>query len=279
MLGAVLLILIGAADLIRGARAQDARRGLETATIAVVWLLVLVITVLGLGVPAWWVLVPLVLAVGWVWSTSAKADVRRATGILPGVGVLVAVPASMLLSSFLPEPGGFLVAAHAAAPLGIVRAVPLEAIVLGAGVALFLVESANIVVRAALRPAVLEADDVAAAAASAEGATAKTAPAAGSSRLRWWRRPPVVPIAPAVTDLKGGRLIGPLERLLITALTLAGALPIVAGILAAKGIVRFPEISIDGGRGSKAEYFLVGSLVSWAIALAAAALLWVAAQG
>jgi hypothetical protein len=81
-----------------------------------------------------------------------------------------------------------------------------------------------------------------------------------------------------VDDLRGGRLIGPLERLLIVGLTLAGALPIVAGLLAAKGIVRFPEISNDRARGSKAEYFLVGSFVSWALALLGAGSLWLSAQ-
>jgi hypothetical protein len=38
--------------------------------------------------------------------------------------------------------------------------------------------------------------------------------------------------------------------------------------------VRFPEISRDGESGERAEYFLIGSLVSWASALAAALLVW-----
>ncbi len=45
-------------------------------------------------------------------------------------------------------------------------------------------------------------------------------------------------------------------------------------MLAAKGIVRFPEISRDGANGGRAEYFLVGSLVSWVVALGGALLLW-----
>ena len=61
-------------------------------------------------------------------------------------------------------------------------------------------------------------------------------------------------------------MIGPLERLLIVALALVGAEAVIVGLLAAKGIVRFPEISADGRRGSKAEEFLIGSLVSWTIA-------------
>jgi hypothetical protein len=77
-----------------------------------------------------------------------------------------------------------------------------------------------------------------------------------------------------VPDLKGGRLIGPLERFLVFALSLAGAYALVAAFVAAKGIVRFPEISRDRGTGNRAEYFLVGSMVSWVIALGAALLVW-----
>ncbi|HWV49516.1 MAG TPA: hypothetical protein VN035_08675, partial [Microbacterium sp.] len=73
---------------------------------------------------------------------------------------------------------------------------------------------------------------------------------------------------------KGGRLIGPLERVIVFMLTLTAAYPILAAMLAAKGIVRFPEISKDGETGARAEYFLVGSLVSWVIALGAAFLVW-----
>ncbi|MEJ3405006.1 hypothetical protein WDJ51_09690 [Rathayibacter sp. YIM 133350] len=80
-------------------------------------------------------------------------------------------------------------------------------------------------------------------------------------------------VGDAATTLKGGRVIGPLERILITALALAGAEAVIVGLLAAKGIVRFPEISADERRGSKAEEFLVGSLVSWTIAGLAAAYL------
>lgn len=51
-----------------------------------------------------------------------------------------------------------------------------------------------------------------------------------------------------------------------------GAYTVVAALMAAKGIVRFPEISADAGKGSRAEEFLVGSLTSWALAFMAAVL-------
>lgn len=72
--------------------------------------------------------------------------------------------------------------------------------------------------------------------------------------------------------LKGGRVIGPLERIFIMVLAVIGAYHIVAALMAAKGIVRFPEISADAKRddpvqaGTKAEEFLVGSLASWGLA-------------
>lgn len=72
--------------------------------------------------------------------------------------------------------------------------------------------------------------------------------------------------------LKGGRVIGPLERIFIMVLTVVGAYHVVAALMAAKGIVRFPEISAEAKRedattaGTKAEEFLVGSLASWGLA-------------
>lgn len=83
------------------------------------------------------------------------------------------------------------------------------------------------------------------------------------------------------SSLKGGRVIGPLERIFIMVLTVVGAYHVVAALMAAKGIVRFPEISADAKRdpqetaaGTKAEEFLVGSLASWGLAGGAGLLAW-----
>lgn len=65
--------------------------------------------------------------------------------------------------------------------------------------------------------------------------------------------------------LSGGRWIGPLERLLIIVLAGAGAEVAIAAVVAAKGVIRFPEISQDSS-GEKAEEFLIGSLSSWILA-------------
>ncbi len=78
--------------------------------------------------------------------------------------------------------------------------------------------------------------------------------------------------------LKGGRLIGPMERVFILGLGLAGQLTAASVVVAAKGLIRWPELQAvresDAGTGIDAvtEYFLVGSFVSWLVALASLAL-------
>ena len=110
-------------------------------------------------------------------------------------------------------------------------AVPLDRAALALGVLLFLTTAANVVVRQAL---------------DATG-------------------PEVLATEHA---LRGGRLLGPLERWLVFGFAVSGNLGAIAGVVAAKGILRFPEISQDTKDGMRAEYVLVGSFVSWALALA-----------
>lgn len=83
--------------------------------------------------------------------------------------------------------------------------------------------------------------------------------------------------------------IGPLERWLIFGLALAGQPTAAALVISAKSLIRFPELQSKGGhrravdisaesnaRGpvqqidELTEYFLIGSLLSWLIALLAA---------
>ncbi|EJF41937.1 hypothetical protein HMPREF1317_2037 [Schaalia georgiae F0490] len=85
--------------------------------------------------------------------------------------------------------------------------------------------------------------------------------------------------APAARrGLSGGRWIGPLERLLIVLMAASGPEAAIAAIIAAKGVIRFPEVSKDD-TGEKAEEFLIGSLVSWGLAVAAAVFITSIAQG
>lgn len=79
--------------------------------------------------------------------------------------------------------------------------------------------------------------------------------------------------------LKGDRLLGPLERLFILGLGLAGQVTAAGIVIAAKGLIRWPELRShahprsDRGQHSDidtvTEYFLVGSFVSWLVALGA----------
>jgi hypothetical protein len=79
-------------------------------------------------------------------------------------------------------------------------------------------------------------------------------------------------------QLKGGRLLGPMERLLILSLGAGGQVAAAGAVVAAKGIIRFPELSAqksrNGGVGidEVTEYFLVGSFASWLLALGGIAL-------
>ena len=71
-------------------------------------------------------------------------------------------------------------------------------------------------------------------------------------------------------QLKGGRLLGPMERIFILGLGLAGNLTAAAIVIAAKGLLRFPELQSRTEQErihQLTEYFLVGSFASWLFAL------------
>jgi hypothetical protein len=77
------------------------------------------------------------------------------------------------------------------------------------------------------------------------------------------------PAEESETTLKGGRILGPMERTFIFALGVAGELTAASIIVAAKWLLRFPELQRDKGSRVDAltEYFLVGSLTSWLLAV------------
>ena len=92
---------------------------------------------------------------------------------------------------------------------------------------------------------------------------------------------------PATTNekqLKGGRVLGPMERLFIVGLGALGELTAAAIVVAAKGLLRFPELQRaqqqqslpTDGPSDVTEYFLIGSFASWLIALGGAALIYLA---
>lgn len=74
--------------------------------------------------------------------------------------------------------------------------------------------------------------------------------------------------------LLGGRIIGPMERILIFGFAVAGQFTAAALVVSAKSLLRFPEISRSDQRiDALTEYFLVGSMSSWLLALAPVVLL------
>lgn len=109
-----------------------------------------------------------------------------------------------------------------------------------------------------------------------------------------------VPTKEGADRLRSGRVLGPMERLFILGLGLAGNLTAAAVVVGAKGLLRFPELAasestaraaspiiIQRSRGGEpegatvteprpphqgpnpvTEYFLIGSFASWLIALA-----------
>ncbi|MCM3613528.1 hypothetical protein M3672_03645 [Microbacterium enclense] len=201
----------------------------------------LVVVAAGLDAVVAGVLAVAVAAI-WTWVVPEQGPARA--GLWPVALLALAAAACVVVAPGRARPGilGELWASYRPG-----EAVSADVVVLVIGCLVFLLESGNAVVRIALR---------------SEMGTREN------------------PDETVVPTLKGGRLIGPLERILVFALTLAGAYTLIAAVLAAKGIVRFPEISRDGDGGDRAEYFLIGSLVSWVAALAAAFLVsWGIAPG
>jgi hypothetical protein len=239
---ALVLLAVGTADLVR----QFLRPAHRIVGFAVVGV---AIVILGAFAGAWPAAL-LAAAIAAAWILLFPSDAPARLGLWPIV--VVAVTCGVFVAVLGDRPDGGLIgrAWSLPSPFG---ELSIDQTLLAIGTLCFLLESANVVVRAALsaemRPApTLEASD--------DGAATQQS------------------AVPSRQVLKGGRLIGPLERVIVFSLTLAGVYTLLAAVLAAKGIVRFPEISRDGGSGTQAEYFLVGSLVSWVIALAAAFLVW-----
>ncbi|MCL8025968.1 hypothetical protein [Nocardioides bruguierae] len=96
-----------------------------------------------------------------------------------------------------------------------------------------------------------------------------------------------VPATSNEKQLKGGRVLGPMERVFIIGLGGVGQLTAAAIVVAAKGLLRFPELQraqlrpqeiapSPGGPSDVTEYFLIGSFASWLLALGGVALVHLA---
>lgn len=250
MIASLLIGLIGATDLVRG-RMGTWRVWL---LLLVTWAVFVVAAVYGLSVHPITAGVLVAIAAGWV-LLMPSVDAETPRRLWPAIALLVAILGAIVVDDRADADSGILVVAYRQAG-GFVRDIPLDWVVAVFGVALFLVRSSNLITRAALR-------------------RAAESPSAASGSTRRWElriRGRVIgeigdrPGESATPLLQGGRLIGPIERALIVVLALFGAYVLIAALVAAKGVVRFPEISADRDVGSKAEEFLVGSFTSWAIA-------------
>ena len=263
ILAGFVLIAIGLADALRRfLRGRALWIGLAAAAV-----LVLVLGILG-GAYLF-ALLGIALAVLWAWLLPLEG--RPRLSFWPAVLLAVTVVASVALMHARPVTGVF--SGHRlATPLG---AIGFDLVILAVGVFAVLLETGNVIVRAAL---IGEHADLPADVAPGDGPPGEAVHGlVPAQNLDPGTPTPPTPsrAAPAADPgFRGGRLIGPLERVIVLLLTLFAAYPLLAAMLAAKGIVRFPEISRDGASGARAEYFLVGSLVSWVVALGGALLLW-----
>ncbi|MBF0816744.1 hypothetical protein ACH0AH_11695 [Microbacterium paludicola] len=245
----LMLLAVGGAALVRSVF-RRAERGIRLAAFGVVGAAILAIGLLA-GAPLAAV-AGLGAAALWLWLMPDRGSSPASIWPAAGLGALSALAVVVV-------PAGYGVGAFGRveidSPLGVLS---LPAVILMLGTLSYLLEAANVVVRAAL-----ERENIA-----PDAEPGETQTVVGPEG------PTVMPKLGPGQVMKGGRLIGPLERAIVFGLTLAAAYPLLAAFIAAKGIVRFPEISRDGDGGDRAEYFLVGSMVSWVQALSAAFLVW-----
>jgi hypothetical protein len=189
----------------------------------------------------------LVIAVfAFTWELAVSRGFSTARPALPLSLLVAAIGAAALLSGQAGEAGGPLGRWVAQVPLPVVGDVDADGFLLLVGVVLVQLSTGNVLVRLVL---------------AATGTI--TTDLHGASRGPERR-------------LKGGRLLGPLERIFILGLGLAGNLTAAAIVVAAKGLLRWPELSspTEQDRVHRlTEYFLVGSFVSWLVALAGLVLL------
>ena len=246
---AILFAALGVADAVR-----TWHRGYPWSFVAAA----AVILAIGLTSNAgWWMTLDAAALVGWLVLTRPRASRRAGYWALALLAAVII--AIVLLGGLLPVASGPLPEWYAQLPYAALAAVPFTSFAVAIGGVLLLNETANVIVRIALTRMTVDAPTV--------GASVERT-------SRGWRRKPV-PLPP-VAVLRGGRAIGPLERLFLFVLAVTGQFVAIAAVVAAKGIVRFPEISKDDAGGSKAEYFLIGSLTSWATVLAVVLLLQLA---
>lgn len=244
---AVLLIGVGLADLVHSASPRHLRarlRGLMSALVAAV---ATVVCGLLAGLTGTGDLLALVLVAGAVvgWGWAVTRGFGRGPAVLPLVVLLALLVLAVGLAPWASPADGVLGAWLARDPLPVLDGVSADQFLLVTGAVLVQLSTGNVVVRLVL------------------GATGTMAPVRHGAGTG------------PETRLKGGRLLGPMERVFILGLGLAGQLTAASIVVAAKGLLRFPELYTRSEQErvhQLTEYFLVGSFVSWLLALGGLAL-------
>ncbi|HXH33307.1 MAG TPA: hypothetical protein VNJ54_02720 [Plantibacter sp.] len=245
---AALLFTIGVSDIVRLAVGVTLRWRSARLLAGVLGIVLGALFGLLGGLGAWAVVV--IFVPFWLFTTRPGSSRRASVAIVGLLGLAIVV--LLAVGAAVPKPAGPLSDWYATLPYAGLTSIPLETVAIVGAAAVFLIESANVVVRLALAPITAQAE----------------APDETPGRTMLFQSPEDLLELP----LPGGRLIGPLERILILSLALAGQFTAIGAVVAAKGIIRFPEISRDTVGGSKAEFFIVGSLASWVLVAGAVSL-------
>ncbi len=246
---AVLLIAVGVTDLVRSHDPAHPREAYAVGPVVVVVLAALA------RLRSWQELTLLAVAavttVGWTWL-SARA-VRTGTRPRAALSALAGgIAIQLLCTAAVGAPGGPLASWLSSSAFATLHGATADRFLLVTGLFAVQLTTGNLIVRLVLT-------------------------AIGSIRPEGQPQPS--------DRLRGGRLLGPMERVFILGLGLAGAPTAAALVIAAKGLIRFPELNtrrtanvqVKGvGIDEVTEYFLVGSFVSWLVAMAALGLAFLA---
>ena len=181
-----------------------------------------------------------VVAITLAWGQTVTRGFRTGRAWLPLVVLAAGLTLAVLVSGAAPGAGGLLGRWLDSVDLPLLQGLDPDRGLVLLGVVLLQLSTGNVLVRLVL------------------AATHTVNPARDGTR------------GDPATRLKGGRLLGPMERLLIVALALAGQVTAATVVVAAKGLLRFPELQARREQERihrLTEYFLVGSFASWLVSL------------
>lgn len=179
----------------------------------------------------------------WIWlsgrRTGAEANDEEREPVAPLLSLtfmLLVVAGAFALSGSFPTSAGPLDTWYRDLPFTLAPRIPLDQFLLVLAAALFLLATANQIIRLLLH-------------------------ASGT------------PVTRGESTLKGGRVLGPMERLFVMAMIISGAIVATAALIAAKGLLRLPEIRSTeqeqtGQSDEITEYFLIGTFASVLLAAA-----------